>query len=293
MYVAIFVCLSVKAVHIEIVPDLTSAACINAIKRCVARRGRLIELRCDNATAFVGADREMRELRRQVLTNEWEQYCLSEGINFKFVPARSPHFGGLWEAGVKSFKRHFRRIFGSTSYTIDELATAAAHIEGILNSRPLTPLTEHPEDLSVLTPGHLLIGEPMFSIPEPDVSDKPISNLSRFQESRRSVQNFWKCWSRDYISLLHQRSKWKTATKNIEPGTMVLLKQDNYPPFTWPLGRVVQTYAGSDGLVRVVLVRTGRGLFKRAVTEISVLPIESETTNQMTTVVYCQANYQG
>ncbi|XP_062553037.1 uncharacterized protein LOC134218158 isoform X1 [Armigeres subalbatus] len=162
MYVAVFVCLSVKAVHVEIVPDLSSSACINAIKRFVARRGRLIELRCDNATAFVGADREMRELRRrykqQFDTAEWNKYCLDSGITFKFIPARSPHFGGLREAGVKSFKYHFRRIFGSSSYTVDELTTAAAHIESILNSRPLTPLTDHPDDLSVLTPGHFIIG---------------------------------------------------------------------------------------------------------------------------------------
>ncbi|XP_055636134.1 uncharacterized protein LOC129775417 [Toxorhynchites rutilus septentrionalis] len=165
MYVALFVCLSVKAIHVEIVPNLSSGACINAIKRFVARRGRLIELRCDNATAFVGADREMRELRhqykQQFQTDQWEQFCLDEGISFKFIPARSPHFGGLWEAGVKSFKFHFRRIFGGSSYTLDEFTTAAAHIEGILNSRPLTPLTDHPDDLAVLTPGHFLIGEPM------------------------------------------------------------------------------------------------------------------------------------
>lgn len=280
MYIAVFVCLSVKAVHVEIVSDLSSGACINAVKRFVARRGRLIELRCDNATAFVGADREMRELRRRYMqqfqTDEWDSYCLDSGISFKFIPARSPHFGGLWEAGVKSFKRHFRRIFGNSSYTIDELTTAATHIESILNSRPLTPLTDHPGDLSVLTPGHFIIGEPMFSLPEPDVTNVTVSRLSRFQEMRRAVQNFWKCWSRDYLTLLHQRSKWRKATKNIDPGTIVLVKQDNYPPFTWPLGRIMETFVGPDGLVRVVLVRTGRGLYKRAITEVSPLPIEEE-----------------
>ncbi|XP_055634321.1 uncharacterized protein LOC129774582 [Toxorhynchites rutilus septentrionalis] len=218
MYVAVFVCLSVKAVHVEIVPDLSSAACINAIKRFVARRGRLIELRCDNATAFVGADREMRELqhryRQQFQTDKWERYCLDSGITFNFIPARSPHFGGLWEAGVKSFKHHFRRIFGNSSYTIDELTTAATHIESILNSRPLTPLTDHPNDLSVLTPGHFLIGEPMFSILEPDESNVTITKTSRLQEMRRAVQNFWKCWSRDYLTRLHQRSKWRSFFSN-------------------------------------------------------------------------------
>ncbi|XP_055623055.1 uncharacterized protein LOC129766512 [Toxorhynchites rutilus septentrionalis] len=279
MYVAVFVCLAVKAVHFEIVPDLTTAACINAIKRFVARRGRLIELHCDNATAFVGADRELATLRRKYLdqfkSNEWKNYCVDSGISFFFIPARSPHFGGLWEAGVKSFKFHFRRIFGGHSYTLDEFSTATIHIEGILNSRPLTPLTDHPDDLAVLTPGHFLIGEPMFSIPEPDVTNINTNRLSRLQTMRRSVQDFWNRWSRDYVSQLHQRSKWKRATTNIQVGALVLLKQSNLPPFLWNLGKIVETYAGQDGLVRVVLVRTSHGHYKRAVTEISVLPIDA------------------
>ncbi|XP_038106731.1 uncharacterized protein LOC119766322 [Culex quinquefasciatus] len=256
MYVAVFVCLSVKAVHLEVVPDLTTTACINGIKRFVGRRGRLIELRCDNATAFVGADRELKELRKRYLeqfrTAEWENYCLDSGITFRFIPPRSPHFGGLWEAGVKSFKHHFRRIFGGRSCTVDELTTAVVHIESILNSRPLTPLTDHPDDLAILTPGHFLIGEPMFSIPEPDYTSAPLNRITRLQETRRSVQDFWKVWSRDYISQLHQRSKWRTATKNVQE----------------------EPWCCSNGLVRVVLVRTAHGEYKRAVTEVRVLPID-------------------
>ncbi|XP_055633331.1 uncharacterized protein LOC129773712 [Toxorhynchites rutilus septentrionalis] len=284
MYIAVFVCLAVKAVHFEIVPDLTSAACINAITRFVSRYGRLLELHCDNATAFVGADRELRAARARYLqqfqTNEWENYCLDSGIEFHFIPARSPHFGGLWEAGVKSFKYHFRRIFGNRSYTLDEFSTAAAHIECILNSRPLTPLTDHPDDLDVLTPGHFLIGEPMFSIPQPDVSDVNLTRLSRLQEMQRLKQDFWNKWSRDYVSQLHQRSKWKTAVTNVRKGALVLLKQDGLPPFMWNLGRVVETYVGSDGLVRVVLVRTGQGTYKRAITEVRVLPLENEGNHE-------------
>ncbi|XP_062711008.1 uncharacterized protein LOC134289033 [Aedes albopictus] len=91
---------------------------------------------------------------------------------------------------------------------------------------------------------------------------------------RRSVQHFWNLWSTDYISQLHQRSKWKAAKPNLQVGALVLLKQDGLPPFMWNLGRVEEAYPGSDGLVRVVLVRTERGSFKRAVTQVRVLPIE-------------------
>ncbi|XP_055645494.1 uncharacterized protein LOC129782105 [Toxorhynchites rutilus septentrionalis] len=282
-YVAVFVCMVVKAVHLEVVNDLTSIACVNAIKRFVARRGRVVNLYCDNSTAFVGADRELKQLRRQFLqqfsTESWNGYCLESGVNFHFIPPRSPHHGGLWEAGVKSFKFHLRRILGSRSFTLEELTTAVAQIESVLNSRPLSPMSSHPKDLSSLTPGHFLVGEPLYSIPEPDYTEQPISRLKRFQEMKRSVQDFWKRWSRDYVSELHQRSKWQRVRDEMKIGSLVLLKQENLPPLEWNLGRVVAIAPGKDGHVRVIEVRTAKGLYKRAVTEVYLLPIEEPVAN--------------
>lgn len=279
IYVANFICMVSKAMHLEVVYDLSSQACINAMKRFIARRGRLVNLYCDNATTFVGANRELKELRAQFLeqfrAESWNNFCLEQGIKFHFIPARSPHFGGLWEAGIKSFKYHFRRIMGNKSLRLDEMITAVTQIESILNSRPLTQLTENADDLNALTPGHFIIGEPMFSIPEPDLTNLNVNRLNRLQELTRAVQDFWRRWSRDYLSQLHQRPKWHSETQ-LHPveGAMVLMKQENLPPLQWNLGRVVQTFPGDDGRVRVVLVRTARGLFKRAITEVCTLPID-------------------
>ncbi|XP_055605769.1 uncharacterized protein LOC129753943 [Uranotaenia lowii] len=279
VYVALFVCLVVKAVHLEVVADLSTVACINAVKRFVASRGRVLELHCDNATAFVGADRELRRLRKefqqQFKSKEWGEFCAGHGIIFRFIPARSPHFGGLWEAGVKSFKYHFRRIMGQKAFSMDQLLTIVAQIESVLNSRPLIPLTDTPDDLSSLTPGHFLIGEPLVSIPEPDLLHLSPSRITRLQDMQRSVQDLWRSWSRDYVSQLHQRSKWRRQTSDVQQGQLVLLKLDNYPPLQWPLGRIIQTITGSDGRVRVVMVKTASGEYKRAITEVAVLPIET------------------
>lgn len=279
VYVACFVCMVSKAIHLEVVYDLSSQSCINALKRFIARRGRLVNLYCDNATTFVGANRELKELRAKFLqqfqSEIWNNYCIKQGITFNFIPARSPHFGGLWEAGVKSFKHHFRRVFGLKSLRLDEMTTVITQIEAILNSRPLTPLSNDPKDLTALTPGHLLIGEPMFSIPEPDVTDTNVNRLNRLQDMRRSIQDFWRRWARDYISQLHQRSKWQTVVqRDLHQGALVLLKQDNLPPLQWNTGRIVEMYPGTDGHVRVVHVQTSRGLFKRAITEVCLLPID-------------------
>ncbi|XP_058816071.1 uncharacterized protein LOC131679376 [Topomyia yanbarensis] len=227
---------------------------------------QMFELHCDNATAFVGADRELKAARQafreQFRSKQWDEYCTTSGITFRFIPARSPHFGGLWEAGIKSFKYHFRRIMGCKAFDMDQLLTVVAQIESVLNSRPLAPLSDSPDDTSALTPGHFLIGEPLFSIQEPDLCDLDTKRLSRLQDMKRSAQDLWRRWSRDYLSQLQQRSKWKKETADVE----------------WPLGRITETIVGPDGHVRVVVVKTAAGTYKRAVTEIAVLSIDGENS---------------
>lgn len=282
MYVALFICLVVKAVHIEIVADLTAVSCVNAVKRIVGRRGRIQELYCDNATAFVGADRELSVSRKQFLQQfkegEWRNYCLDSGIKFCFIPARSPHFGGIWEAGIKSFKHHFRRIMGLKAFSIDQFHTVVTQVEAVLNSRPLSPLTDSPDDLAALTPGHFLIGEPLVAIPEPDLSHINPGRLSRLQDMKKALQDLWVRWSRDYVSHLHQRTKWKKQQDEVQVGQLVLLKE-NTPPLHWPLGRIVETIPGKDGHIRVVIVKTSSGQYKRAITEVSVLPTDEEQSD--------------
>lgn len=193
MYVSLFVCLVVKAVHLEVVADLSTASCINAVKRVVARRGRIVEIHCDNATAFVGADRDLAMSRNEFLQqfkgDEWRHYCLDNGIKFQFIPARSPHFGGIWEAGIKSFKHHFRRIMGLKAFTLDQFHTVVTQVEAILNSRPLSPMTDLPDDLAALTPGHFLVGEPLVVIPEPDLDQINPGRLNRLQDMKKTVQD--------------------------------------------------------------------------------------------------------
>ncbi|XP_029715227.1 uncharacterized protein LOC115258904 [Aedes albopictus] len=98
----------------------------------------------------------------------------------------------------------------------------------------------------------------------------------RFSEMKRSVQDLWRRWSRDYLHQLQQRLKWKKATADVRTGQLVLIKQDSLPSLQWPLGRIIETFTGSDGHVRVVVVRSATGTYKRAVTEISLLPIDSD-----------------
>ncbi|XP_055615223.1 uncharacterized protein LOC129761523 [Toxorhynchites rutilus septentrionalis] len=129
-YVAIFVCLITKAVHVELVYDLSTQAFIAALHRFVARRGKPNLIECDNAKNFKGAVRELKELAKQFRSQQHQSEivnrCTDDGITFKFIPPRSPNFGGLWEAAVKSFKQHFRRTVGNSILSLDEFVTLLA-----------------------------------------------------------------------------------------------------------------------------------------------------------------------
>jgi hypothetical protein len=177
-YICLFICLSTKAIHIELVSDLTSDAFVATFRRLMSRRGRVANLHSDNGTNFVGADNEMKKLLKQTLSTTTLDALANEGVQWHFIPARGPHFGGLWEAGIKSVKNHLKRILGSHNLTYEEMTTVLTQIEGCLNSRPLIPMSEDPDDLAVLTPGHFLIGEPLNSLPEPDLTDVKINRLS-------------------------------------------------------------------------------------------------------------------
>ncbi|UYV84543.1 hypothetical protein LAZ67_X002574, partial [Cordylochernes scorpioides] len=202
-YVALFICFSTRAIHLELISSLTTDALISTIRRFIARRGKPATIHSDNATNFVGAHKIIGKLchnASKVLTN-------SEGIQWKFIPPSASHFGGLWEAGVKSMKYHLRRTMGSALLNFEELTTLLAQIEACLNLRPLCPLSEEPEDLQALTPGHFLIGGSLTALPnEDDIIAMSLPN--RWQLIQKSMNHFWTRWSQEYLSQLQQRSKW-------------------------------------------------------------------------------------
>lgn len=263
-YLCVFVCFKVKAVHLELVTDLSTEAFILALRRFISRRGKPREIYCDNGTNFVGASRAIFNLASV-------SDLVNEGIKFRHSPAYSPHFGGLYESAVKSAKFHMKRVIGNTHLTYEELSTLFIQIEAILNSRPITPLSSDPNDLSPLTPGHFLVGRPLTSLPSPDLQEVNPNRLHRFARIEQARQHFWSRWSREYICELQQRTKWQLRQPDIKPDQLVLIRDDSTPPMKWPLGRVTAVYPGSDGACRVADIKTSKGVVRRAINKICPL----------------------
>ncbi|XP_039453257.1 uncharacterized protein LOC120432183 [Culex pipiens pallens] len=284
-YIAVFVCFSTKAVHLELVGDLTTAAFLAALRRFVARRGLPSEVHSDNGLNFQGASNHLRELydllQDPTVIEEVTNEATRRGIDWKFIPPRAPNFGGLWEAAVKSAKTSLIRVLGQRQLSFEDMITVLAQIEAAMNSRPLTPLSEDPDELDVLTPGHFLTGTSLLAIPDPDYSDIPTNRLQHYQQLQQLVQQHWKRWRREYISQLHNQNQKFPQAIQLKAGQMVVLKEDNKAAIEWPLARIVEVYPGPDGVVRVVKLRLPNGaVYKRQASRVCLLPFERDSIGQ-------------
>lgn len=287
-YICIFICFTTRAIHIELVSSLTTDCFLNALKRFISRRGKPAVIHSDNGLNFVGANNHFQEL--YTLLNDKSHnaqvhnFLANDQIRWTFIPPRSPHIGGLWEASVKSTKFHLRRILGNASLTYEDTYTILIQIEACLNSRPLSPLSSDPDDFLPLTPSHFLIGDSLAAAPQDDVKDLQFTKLSRYHRIQQLTQHFWSRWSREYLTELQKRSKWKANPNSLlQEGTLVILREDHLSPLHWPMARITKLHPGVDNITRVVSVKVPSGkVMQRSVSKISVVPInEHDNSNEL------------
>lgn len=222
----------------------------------------------------MGANSELKELGTFLRKNHKviAERASKLELNWHFIPPHAPHFGGIWEASVKSIKCHLRRVAGNASLTFEEMYTLLTQIESVLNSRPLCPLSADPNDLDPLTPAHFLIGRPLVSLPDPDLSMLPENRLTQFQRVQQLLGHFWRRWHQEYLVELQTRTKWPSNRGSLREGDLVLLKVDNQPPLLWKLGRIITLHPGKDNISRVATVKTNNGVIKRAFSKLCPLP---------------------
>lgn len=282
VYVCVFICFASKAVHLELAGDLTSETFLNVLKRFIARRGICKNIYSDNGLNFVGADKILKKQFTTVFDFSSDDNCIRDylsenAITWHRIPAKSPSMGGLWEAAVKQFKHIFKRIIGKSLLHFEQMYTLLTQIEAVINSRPITPISNDPNDFQALSPSHFLIGDILTSPPEEDLSNLALNRLTSYRLLTQMRQHFWRRWSVDYINCLQARTKWLFQEAcNIPVNTLVILKEDNLPPLLWKMGRITEVHPGADGIVRVVSVTTTSGVLKRSVRSICILPIYQE-----------------
>ena len=211
-YICLFVSLSIKAVHLELASDLTTDTFIAAFRRFIARRGKPSLIWSDHGTNFLGAAHELKEFisffQNQKTQAVISEFCAMQNIMWRFIPESTPHFGGLWEAAVKSVKTHLKCVIGETKLTFDEFSTVLTQVEACLNSRPLAPLPCDGDTIEPLTPGHFLIGRPLEALPDPSASYQATSLLRRWHLCQHMIHHFWRRWTAEYIAIIRRFVKW-------------------------------------------------------------------------------------
>ncbi|XP_034936446.1 uncharacterized protein [Chelonus insularis] len=280
-WIAAFVCFITSAVHLELVSDYSTEAFIKAYRRFVSRRRASSVLYSDCGTNFKRADFFLKDLFRRSSSENAQLVSLLAQVGTRWIysPPSAPHFGGKWEAAVKSVKTHLVRILKTTLLTYDDFAIRLAQLEAVLNSRPLSPLTYDPDNVRALTPAHFLNGTSQGVLPEAAPTHLPESRLALWELIQQKLQHFWKRWSKECLQRYLAISKWRKAAHDIAVGSLVLLIKDNFPPAQWPLARSINVYPGRGGLIRVVSIKTSKTTLTTPITKLIVLPVDEYREN--------------
>ena len=280
VYMVLFTCASSRAVHLEIAENLSADAFSRVYRRFTSRRSSPQLMLSDNATNFVGFQSQLKEFQgQQVLTDMLQK----SNTEWRFIPARAPWFGGMWERLIGICKRIIKKALGNKLISYDELQTIVVEVEGKVNSRPLTYFSSHSEDCVPLTPSHLLHGHRLDSLPHNvnvDLDENYEFNSPAILNKRHKhvltiLKEAASLWRKEYILALRERDR-KVKPINIDGDIIpsvgdVVNIIDNNDTNTWKLGRIVSLHKGSDGEIRVAKLSTKYGLMDRSLTKLSHL----------------------
>ena len=263
-YICLFTCATTRAIHLELVESLSTESFIKAFRKFTARRGLPVKILSDNAKTFKTTSKEVKKLFR---CPKLHSFLTNKGVEWTFIPEKSPWEGGIWERLVRSVKRCLIKVIGRAMVSFMELGTILVEIEGVVNSRPLTYVFNDTEGVSFpLTPSHLLNGRNLLQEP----SDRFAEIISTYETlSKRAKYHFrllWdfsKRWKGEYLYCLMEayRSKQTPTPPSISVGDLVILRNENTKRSFWKVCRVEELLKDRDGNIRTakIIVPTDKG----------------------------------
>ena len=279
----LFTCTNTRAIHLEVVEDLSEETFLKAFRRFVSRRSLPQKMVSDNTTTYLSSAEELKRLLDSVTVKE----ALSRrGCDWIFIPKRALWYGGFWERLIGLTKNTLKKVLGRALITLSDLQTIIVEIEGILNDRPLTYISADINDEEALTPSHLLNGRritllPRENVNEEDINDPDYGNLTTITKRARRMalllQHFRNRWKNEYLTSLrefHQTTGKNKQTINI--GDVVLVHDDK-PRIKWKLAVIENLTEGKDGYVRSADIRTTNGKTNRPIAKLYPLEVRATT----------------
>ncbi|XP_065099626.1 uncharacterized protein [Paramisgurnus dabryanus] len=267
----VFKCMTIRAVHIDILTSMDSDSFLMALRRFISQRGKPHELLCDQGTNFKGGERELSE-SFDALQSQLKSHLASQQIKFLYNPPGAPHFGGCWEREIRSIKSALRVTIGAQTVTEEVLRTVLMEVEGILNSKPLGYTSSDIADIDPITPNCFLIGRRDTSLPQVVYQESEMLSRRRWRHSQLLADHFWKHFLKYYLPSLQVRQKWKSDKKMLEIGDVVMIVDSQLPRALWPVGKITQVFPSSDGRVRAANVAVKDRTYMRPVARLIQLP---------------------
>ncbi|EYB86208.1 hypothetical protein Y032_0283g1316 [Ancylostoma ceylanicum] len=284
-------CLNCRAIVVNIIRSLSSHTILHSLRRFIALNGCPKRIICDNAPAFKAfAQTQSDEPMNEENSKDLLDYCATNKIQFKFIPAFSPWQGGVYERMIGIFKSAFTQATRNRTLLIDDLHTLAKESEAVCNSRPLTYVNEQ-KDFIPLRPINFIRPTARLTSPcllNEDDEWKPQyttrDNLIKdWRFGLKLLETFWKRWQAEYLTCLreqHQISHPYPRIHNTDKpthGEYVLIHDDNNQRGSWRMGQIC---GSSDGYQRSVQVRLPSGLIiTRPINLVSRSEITPNTTN--------------
>ncbi|XP_041984959.1 uncharacterized protein LOC121737359 [Aricia agestis] len=278
-YCMLFTCLTIRAVHIEMTENLSTDSTIMALRRMAARRGMPQVIMSDSGTNLRGADAELKRSLSELDQEAIREAGSIRGVEWRFIPPGAPEMGGAWERMIRTVKSSLKIILKERAPHTETLLTVLAEVESLVNSRPLTYVSNDPQYPEALTPNHFLIGS-SSSLPQFGKYDNSDLNLKkRWRVAQRLTDMFWARWIKEYLPTLLPRQKWTTESRQLQVNDYVIIVEPNIECNCWRHGVVSATHAGRDGRVRIVDVRTRTGVLRRPVTRVALLAPQDSSAN--------------
>ncbi|XP_030834878.1 uncharacterized protein LOC105444169 [Strongylocentrotus purpuratus] len=247
-YGVVFTCMTTRAIHIEVANSLDTSSCIDAIRRMMSRRGPIKRLVSDNGTNLVGTKAELRKALSDWNVDEISNFTANHSIDWSFNPPGASHHGGVWERQIRTIRKVLHALLNEqylrTCQSEEQLHTLMCEVEAIINSRPLTRVSDDPGDLEVITPSSLLHMKQTSAPPPSKSTEGDVFARRRWRQMQYLADLFWKRWIREYLPSLQQRQRWQQPERNLQVGDVVLIADGTVPRCCWLMGRVLEVYPG-------------------------------------------------
>lgn len=264
-WIALFTCLTIRAIHLEVARDLSSDAVIVCLSNFVNRRGVPVRIRSDQGTNFIGAVNEGTEM----FANE----CANRGIEWSFNVPGNPEAGGSWERLVQSVKRVLSVSLKEEAPQIETFIAMTIEAENIVNSRPLTDLPIDSAEDDPITPNHFLLGVPNQN-PTPRIGTNVCLD-KQWKLKMQMSKRFWRQWINDYLPTLTRRTKWFSNARNLQVDDIVVVCDKSAGKGAWTKGRVIDVCTSPDGKIRSAWIKTATGKLHRPASKLAVLDVKA------------------